>query len=123
MDEKTKLSIETARDASKTVLTLSTSIILVTVTFAKEFIDVTNQGREGSCRMVLGTIPYIYSIRGLDLAGLLQGEISPKNPKKGTEDTTPVVWRWGIRGTRYWSDVSIFDWLNSCGFSCRKGMK
>lgn len=97
MDEKTKLSIETARDASKTVLTLSTSIILVTVTFAKEFIDVTNQDVK-ALAVWSWVLFFISIVSGVWTLLAFAGEISLKNPKKGTEDTTPLVWRWGIRG-------------------------
>ncbi|RKU24918.1 hypothetical protein C6503_00070 [Candidatus Poribacteria bacterium] len=93
MDERRKLSIEIARDASKSVLTLSTSIILVTVTFAKEFIDVTEQGVKD---LALWSWGLFFASVAFGVWTLLTfaGEIAPK---KGAEDSTPLVWRWSIR--------------------------
>ena len=93
MDEKTKLSIETARDASKSVLTLSTSIILVTVAFAKEFIDVTDQLVKVLVFCSWGL--FLFSV-GFGAWTLLvfAGEIAHE---KGVENSTPLVWRWSIR--------------------------
>jgi hypothetical protein len=90
MDEQVKLAFEFAKGLSEQLITLSTGIVALSVTFTK---DIVARGPSGRTRVILGVawLFFIVSvICGLDHLMALTGELVPK-PKTVVTDSAGEV--------------------------------
>jgi hypothetical protein len=88
MDERNAKAFDYARGLTTQLLTLSTGIIAVTLTFAKNFLN----GATGSARncLAFGWLAFVISI----LAGLIawMGMVSQLSPCNSQQDKAPSIW-------------------------------
>ena len=93
MNEKMKVAFEHARTIVQQVVTLSTSIILVTIAFSKNFVEANNYVSQtlaiSSCVVCLLSILF-----GIWTLMVITSTI---NPKDNGKDTKPSIWDIGIR--------------------------
>lgn len=93
MNKRTEMGFQFAADTTHRIITLSASIILVTATFSKDFVDSTE---EFTRMLALGSwIFFFFSIvSGVFTLLILVGEVAPK---KSDEDSEPSIWSKGVR--------------------------
>ena len=94
MNKRTEMGFQFAADTTHRIITLSASIILVTVTFSKDFVDSSEEFTE---RLALGSwiLFFLSIVFGVFTLLILVGQVAPK---KSDEDSAPSIWSKGVRG-------------------------
>lgn len=108
MDDRRKKAFDFAVDATKLLISLSTGIIAVSITFSK---DVVQSTPPASRRLLFaGWICYLISIAfGVMCVMCMTGNLEPKSPPKhGQSLGEPTIWAPNITRT---SAVQIFAFL------------
>lgn len=81
MDEKTKTAFDFARDTTKQLLTLSTGIIALTITFSKHFVQPMPEEADAKKFLVYAWCVYLSSILfGIWTMMALTGTLEAKDP-------------------------------------------
>lgn len=109
MNKRTEMGFQFAADTTHRIITLSASIILVTVTFSKDFVDSTERLTQ---MLALGSwiLFFLSIVFGVFTLLVLVGEVAPK---KSGEDSEPSIWSKVIRWA---AAIQIILFLLGLGF-------
>jgi hypothetical protein len=91
MDERRKKALDFASDLAKQLITLSTGILAITITFSKDIVKSPSTPRAATITMLLAWGIYLFSIIfGIWTLMALTGELEPRTDPNGTahEPTT-----------------------------------